>query len=70
MLYYYLTKKIQEELTYTVLIICKYFKSEHIAFTYTLTPVLKRKQISDFSKIQQLLGRRPSYFCKNPGAYI
>lgn len=30
---------------------------EHIAFTYTLTPVLKRKQISDFSKIKQLLSR-------------
>ena len=28
-----------------------------LAFTYTLTPVLKRKQISDFSKIQLSLAR-------------
>lgn len=28
-----------------------------IAFTYTLTPVLKRKQISDFTKIQLALAR-------------
>ena len=28
-----------------------------VAFTYTLTPVLKRKQISDFSKVQLALAR-------------
>ena len=35
-----------------------------IAFTYTLTPVLKRKQISDFTKIQLALAREYSVSTK------